>query len=157
MCATIWALDVWMLKADLYRLPLGLLSINTDTAPLDRVQKEPHGNIRFARDVCTAVIVSECTHRCITHFLMRSDRPQFNFCDSISLWRAYVVYGKPRWFKILWISSFCVSSGTYDRQSRRNYDNLHGCSLVHCKCGRQYRSAAKKPPVLRGISIHVSW
>ncbi|VDB92281.1 unnamed protein product [Peniophora sp. CBMAI 1063] len=93
MTAAEWALDIWVLALELYRLLPSRLSPDGVSIPINEALKELNGNVTFARDTCLTVV--------------------FILCDSISLWRAYVIYGRPMWLKFTCCSLVAVSCILY--------------------------------------------
>ncbi|VDB83781.1 unnamed protein product [Peniophora sp. CBMAI 1063] len=95
LCAICWALDVWIVWVDLYHvLPRQLSPATLDPAsdPYATVDRLT-GPMLFARHICTRII--------------------FIMCDWVSLWRAYAIYGSPRWLKIACIMIVAVSCALY--------------------------------------------
>ncbi|VDB94254.1 unnamed protein product [Peniophora sp. CBMAI 1063] len=103
MCATSWALDVWILSLELYRLVPGRLMNSGDLGdlPIGQAVDSLNGNLAFARDTCGAIV--------------------YVFCDYITLWRAYVIYGRPRWLKVVCISTFVFSCALYANDVALNF------------------------------------
>ncbi|VDB92284.1 unnamed protein product [Peniophora sp. CBMAI 1063] len=93
MCAATWALDVWILSLELYRFLPSRASPGGTANPLFQALKELNGTATYARALCNIVI--------------------FIFCDSISLWRAYLIYGRPRWLRVVCYLIFVASSAFY--------------------------------------------
>ncbi|VDB92285.1 unnamed protein product [Peniophora sp. CBMAI 1063] len=93
LCAASLALDIWVLSLEVYRLLPSRSSPNGTRVSFGQAFGELLGNIVFARNVCTSVI--------------------FISCDCISLWRAYVIYGKPRWLKVTCCSLIVLSGVLY--------------------------------------------
>ncbi|KZV72994.1 hypothetical protein PENSPDRAFT_733163 [Peniophora sp. CONT] len=91
LCAICWALDVWIVWVDLYRvLPSQLSPATLDPAddPYSTIDRLT-GPMLFARHISSRII--------------------FIMCDWVSLWRAYAIYGSPRWLKIVCILIVAVS------------------------------------------------
>ncbi|KZV72997.1 hypothetical protein PENSPDRAFT_649251 [Peniophora sp. CONT] len=93
MCAAAWTLDICVLSLQLYQLLPSRFSPNGPDTTIDQATTTLYGNLKFARSACTTVI--------------------YIFCDIISLWRAYVIYGRPRWLKITSLSLFSFSCILY--------------------------------------------
>ncbi|KZV72996.1 hypothetical protein PENSPDRAFT_750472 [Peniophora sp. CONT] len=81
LCSICWVFDCWMLWNALVRiLPSRPLS-DEDGLRAHEALQESDGNVRFARNACELTV--------------------FVLADTISLWRAYVLYSRPRLLKIL--------------------------------------------------------
>ncbi|VDC07977.1 unnamed protein product [Peniophora sp. CBMAI 1063] len=92
-CTVCWALDFSLLWTDLYRYLPGTLSpAATSSSDNDRLALNNSNRI-FVRAICGGTV--------------------FVFCDVVAMWRAYVLYGRPRWLGIGCLCLFAFSSVMY--------------------------------------------
>ncbi|VDC07962.1 unnamed protein product [Peniophora sp. CBMAI 1063] len=93
LCTACWALDFSMMCTDLYRyLPETLSSDATMASDNEEVVNLNSTRI-FVHDIFAGTV--------------------FVFCDVIALWRAYVIYGRPRWLAICSTCLFSLSLVLY--------------------------------------------
>ncbi|KZV62725.1 hypothetical protein PENSPDRAFT_670175 [Peniophora sp. CONT] len=82
------------MRTDLYYLiPSRLLPAGLEKTSSTLDNARLNGTKMFVRTLCEGVV--------------------FVFCDVVSMWRAYVIYGRPRWLRTICIAIFVVSSGLY--------------------------------------------
>ncbi|KZV73015.1 hypothetical protein PENSPDRAFT_663374 [Peniophora sp. CONT] len=84
--------NVYIVWLELYRFLPSRLSFNGTVSASDAHQ-ELVGNIDYAREIFRETI--------------------FILCDLVPLWRAYIIFGKPRWLKIANLSIIMLSSVLY--------------------------------------------
>ncbi|VDB86241.1 unnamed protein product [Peniophora sp. CBMAI 1063] len=87
-----WALDVSTLWLDAYQLFSGRLLQTASDASVDRTIGRLTGIFK-AHDACEIIIIS--------------------LSDIVSSWRAYVIYNKPMWLKIVSVVVVSFSTGLY--------------------------------------------
>ncbi|VDB86256.1 unnamed protein product [Peniophora sp. CBMAI 1063] len=113
-----WTLDISTLWSDMYCfLPDRLSSRNSKVSP-DEALARLNGITKIAHDTCEVIVVL--------------------LSDIVSLWRAYIIYGKPRWLKTMSIAVVIVSTALYivnevmiyDIFSSQPYQDAHGERLV---------------------------
>ncbi|VDB86243.1 unnamed protein product [Peniophora sp. CBMAI 1063] len=88
-----WALDVSVLWLEMYRLLPSRLSSTVPEISAGLAIEKLDGGIKTAHDACEV----------ITIFMS----------DIVALWRAYLIYGKPRWLKVVSIIAITLSTALY--------------------------------------------
>ncbi|KZV62395.1 hypothetical protein PENSPDRAFT_758741 [Peniophora sp. CONT] len=79
--------------SDLYEFLPGRLLPTGTSMSADKASLQINGNRLFVRQLCQGVI--------------------FVLCDIVALWRAYVIYGRPRWLRVGAVTIFILSSVLY--------------------------------------------
>ncbi|VDC02808.1 unnamed protein product [Peniophora sp. CBMAI 1063] len=94
-CTLMWALDIRLLWLELYHFIPDALSPDPSRSKTlaDFDSKSVAANLLFLHGITESVI--------------------FNLSDWVSLWRAYIVYGRPRWIKITCFALIFLSSVGY--------------------------------------------
>ncbi|VDB86258.1 unnamed protein product [Peniophora sp. CBMAI 1063] len=82
-CTLIWALDVVILWQETDQLLPSRLSVSASESTIGEALKDVTGTTSMVRDTFQVFV--------------------FLLCDIISLWRAYVIYGRPMWLKVVCI------------------------------------------------------
>ncbi|KZV67492.1 hypothetical protein PENSPDRAFT_51182 [Peniophora sp. CONT] len=93
LCTSAWALDVSVLWLEMYQLLPSRLSPAAINLSIDDAKTNLDGSIHVARDVCKIITIL--------------------LSDVITLWRAYVIYGRPKWLRIVCIAFVAISATLY--------------------------------------------
>ena len=103
-----WILDIIIVQKEL----LVFMPIQLSSSPASNVYAaltEMLGVHWYVQAVCQMIIVSD---RCFC-ILKRTPhtRLQWTLSDGVVLWRAYTVFGRPRWLKLTVVVMICLEIG----------------------------------------------